>query len=241
MAGAADPRSLLCAALDVPDMASARPLISVLGGRVGHLKVGLQLFSAAGTDAVRAVIDSGSSAFVDLKLHDIPNTVRGAVRSLSRLGASLCTIHASGGRRMIEAAAAEARDAGGVMRIIAVTALTSLDDADLEEVGVPGGAAAAVERLVRLAVSAGADGCVMSPLECAAARRSSPPGFFIVTPGIRVPGDAAGDQARTAAPRDAVKAGSNLLVVGRPITGAADPALSAERFVSEIAAAAGPD
>lgn len=231
-----DPRSFIAVALDVPDLKSARPLLQKISGRVGYVKVGLQLFSAAGPDAVKAVLDSGARAFVDLKLHDIPNTVKGAVRSLSGLGASLCTIHASGGRKMIEAAVAEARESGPGMKVIAVTALTSLDDDSIDEIGMRGGAAGTVDRLMRLALFAGADGCVMSPMECASARAMAPRDFFIVTPGIRAPGDAAGDQARTASPSEAIAAGSNLLVIGRPITGAQDPARRSEEIAADIAA-----
>lgn len=232
-----DPRSYIAVALDVPDLKSAMPLLHKISGRVGYVKVGLQLFSSAGPDAVKAVIDSGAKAFVDLKLHDIPNTVKGAIRSLSGLGASLCTIHASGGRKMIEAAVTEARECGSGMKVIAVTALTSLDDDAIAEIGMRGGAAGTVDRLTRLALFAGADGCVMSPVECAAARALAPQEFFIVTPGIRAPGDAAGDQARTASPSEAVAAGSNLLVIGRPITGAPDPARRAEEIAADIASA----
>ena len=226
----------IAVALDVPDLVSARPLISMLGGKVGWFKVGLQLFSAEGPDAVKAVVDSGSRAFVDLKLHDIPNTVKGAVKSLSRSGASLITIHASGGRKMIEAAVSQAKEAGTGMKVVAVTALTSLDDAAVAEVGWSGGSAGTVERLLNLAISAGADGCVMSPVECAAARAMAPVGFFIVTPGIRAPGDAMGDQARTASPAEAVLSGSSLLVIGRPITGAPDPARKATEIAADIEA-----
>jgi orotidine-5'-phosphate decarboxylase len=231
----------------VPDLAAARALIEKLRPHAGWFKVGLELYTAAGPDAVKAVRDAGAKAFVDLKLHDIPNTVRGAVRSLCEAGASLCTVHASGGTAMIRAAVEAASDSrltthdsrledrGRRMLVVAVTALTSLDDAAIAEIGMTGGVPGTVERLLRLAVSASAHGAVMSPRECASARRIVPPDFLIVTAGIRAPGDAAGDQARTAAPAEAIAAGSDLLVVGRPITGAKDPAARAQEILDDIA------
>lgn len=227
-------RDHLAVALDYPSIDAARPVIASLAPHVGWFKVGLQLFAASGPAALAAVVASGAKAFVDLKLHDIPNTVKGAVGSLCRSGASLCTIHASGGRAMIAAAAEAARASGSDLRIVAVTALTSLDDAAVGEIGWSGGAGGTVERLLKLAVDAGAHGCVMSPVELPMARAIAPRGFFIVTPGIRAPGDAAGDQARTASPADAIAAGSDLLVVGRPITNAKDPAARAQEFVRAI-------
>jgi len=227
-------RSRLAVALDVPNLAGAGNLLTALSGKVGYFKVGLELFSASGPDAVRTVIASGTRVFVDLKLNDIPNTVRRAVRSLAGCGASLCTIHASGGSKMIEAAVKEAEDSGTGMKIIAVTVLTSLDESAIGEIGMTGGTAASTERLLRLSIKAGAHGCVMSPLECSAARKIAPPGFIIVTPGIRSAADAVGDQARIATAGDAVRNGSDLLVVGRPITAAANPAERAEEILREI-------
>lgn len=233
------PRDLLAVALDVPSLAEAAPLIRALAPHAGWFKVGLQLYAAAGPDAVTAVVDAGAKAFVDLKLHDIPNTVKGAVRSLCQTGASLCTVHASGGRAMIQAAVEAAVSShltphSSHLKIIAVTALTSLDDAAIAEIGMIGGAGATVERLLRLTVAAGGHGCVMSPAELPMARTIAPRDFFIVTPGIRAPGDAAGDQARTATPADAVAAGSDLLVVGRPITASKDPAGRAQELLADI-------
>ncbi|MBI5525397.1 MAG: orotidine-5'-phosphate decarboxylase [Deltaproteobacteria bacterium] len=247
------PRDRLAVALDVPDLASARALVGMLRAHAGWFKVGLELYASAGPDAVKAVVDAGSKAFADLKLHDIPNTVKGAVRSLAAAGASLCTVHASGGAAMVRAAVeaqvpldssghprplGEGRGEGPPspgLRVLAVTALTSLDDAAIAEIGMTGGAAGTVERLLRLAISAGAHGAVMSPRECASARRIVPPDFVIVTPGIRAPGDAQGDQARTASPAEAIAAGSDLLVVGRPITRAKDPAGRAQEILDDIA------
>jgi len=226
--------SRLAVALDIPNLAAAGNLLTALSGRVGYFKVGLELFSSSGPDAVKAVIASGTRAFIDLKLHDIPNTVRRAVRSLAVCGASLCTVHASGGLKMIEAAVKEAEDSGTGMKIIAVTVLTSLDETAIGEIGMTGGIAVSTERLLRLSINAGAHGCVMSPLECSSARKIVPPGFIIVTPGIRSSADAIGDQARIATAGDAVRNGSDLLVVGRPITAAANPAERAEALLREI-------
>jgi len=230
-------RSHLAVALDVPNMAGTGALLNGLSGRVGYFKVGLELFSSSGPDAIKAVIASGTSVFIDLKLHDIPNTVRKAVRSLAVCGASLCTVHASGGLKMIESAVKEAEDSGTGMKIIAVTILTSLDERAVDEIGMTGGTAASTERLLRLSIRAGAHGCVMSPLECSAARKIAPPGFIIVTPGIRSAADVVGDQARIATAGDAMRNGSDLLVVGRPITAAANPVERAEELLREISQA----
>jgi orotidine-5'-phosphate decarboxylase len=196
------------------------------------LKVGLELFSAEGGAAVRRIAAHGP-VFLDLKLHDIPNTVAGAVRSLAPLQPAWLTIHAAGGAAMIAAAreaaekAAERAGSAQRMRILAVTVLTSLDAAALAETGVAGGTVQQVLRLARLAVAAGADGLVCSPREVAPLRDALGDGPALVVPGVRPAGSAADDQARTATPEEMAAAGADFVVVGRPITKAADPAAAA--------------
>ena len=228
------PRERLIVALDVPGADQARRLVDALAGAVGMFKVGSELFTAAGPDFVRELVARGEHVFLDLKFHDIPNTVAGAVASAGQLGASLIDVHGLGGRAMI-AAAAGALPAMGC-RLLAVTILTSHDEASLGELGLPGTVPQSVERLARLAKEAGADGVVASPQEVAPVRAACGDGFLIVTPGIR-PADAArGDQARLATPREARRAGADYLVVGRPITQAADPRSAADAILAEMGA-----
>jgi orotidine-5'-phosphate decarboxylase len=222
----------LCVALDAPDLATAEAWAGAVAPHAGLLKVGLELFSAEGGAAVRRIAAHGP-VFLDLKLHDIPNTVAGAVRSLAPLQPAWLTIHAAGGAAMIaaarEAAEKAAEKAGGAqrMRILAVTVLTSLDAAALAETGVAGGTVQQVLRLARLAVAAGADGLVCSPREVAPLRDALGDGPALVVPGVRPAGSAADDQARTATPEEMAAAGADFVVVGRPITKAADPAAAA--------------
>jgi orotidine-5'-phosphate decarboxylase len=222
----------LCVALDAPDLATAEAWAGAVAPHAGLLKVGLELFSAEGGAAVRRIAAHGP-VFLDLKLHDIPNTVAGAVRSLAPLQPAWLTIHAAGGAAMIaaarEAAEKAAEKAGGAqrMRILAVTVLTSLDAAALAETGVAGGTVQQVLRLARLAVAAGADGLVCSPREVAPLRDALSDGPALVVPGVRPAGSAADDQARTATPEEMAAAGADFVVVGRPITKAADPAAAA--------------
>ena len=225
-------RDRLIVALDVPDADSARRLAEGLAGEVGMLKVGSQLFTAAGPDVVRALVKAGHRVFLDLKFHDIPNTVAGAVSSAAGLGVSLLTIHSAGGPAMIAAAARAAR--GSSTRVLAITVLTSLDAAALEAIGMAGGVEGAVTRLARMAADAGADGVVASPHEAAVLRAAQEPAFLIVTPGIRPAGAALGDQSRAASPAAALAAGADYLVVGRPITEAAVPAAAARAIVHEM-------
>jgi orotidine-5'-phosphate decarboxylase len=231
-------RPRLAVALDVPDGDAARHAATLLRGHVDIVKVGLELFIAAGPGLVGELADEGWAVFLDLKLHDIPATVAGAVRSAAGLGAELLTLHTSGGRAMIEAAAA-ARGADGLPRLLGVTVLTSLDDHQLGEVGFAGGAAAGVTRLAELARSAGCDGVVSSPQEVAAVKEACGEEFLAVTPGIRPPGAATDDQARIATPADAVAAGADVLVVGRPILKAPDPAAAADAIREEMEEAFG--
>jgi orotidine-5'-phosphate decarboxylase len=230
------PRDRLIVALDVADSAAARALADRLAGEVGMLKVGSQLFTAAGPDVVRALVDGGHRVFLDLKFHDIPNTVAGAVSAAAGLGVSLLTIHSAGGTAMIEAAARAAR--GSSARVLAITVLTSLDGGVLDAIGMTGGVDGTVARMAKLAAEAGADGVVASPHEARALRLASRAGFLIVTPGIRPNGAALGDQSRASTPRDALLAGADYLVVGRPITAAEDPVAAARAIVREMEAAA---
>lgn len=221
-------------ALDTGDLARAEALVAALAPRCGVLKVGLELFCAAGPAAVAAVTRH-APVFLDVKLHDIPNTVAGALRSLLPLRPAMVTLHAGGGPAMVAAARAEAEKAGAERPLLlAVTVLTSMDDAALAATGVADTAAAQVLRLARMAVEAGADGLVCSPQEVAMLRAELGPGPALVVPGVRPAGSAMGDQARTATPEDAVAAGADWIVVGRPITGAPDPARAAAAIAASL-------
>jgi orotidine-5'-phosphate decarboxylase len=221
----------ICAALDFGTWAEAEPFARTIAPAVGMLKVGLELFVAEGPPVVRAAAALGRPVFLDLKLHDIPNTVEGAARSAAASGASLLTVHASGGPAMIRAAV---RGAGGKLRVLAVTVLTSLDAAALAEIGLAGPAEAAVVRLARLAVGAGAGGLVCSPHEVRAVRAAVGPGPLLVVPGVRPPGADRGDQARVATPAEAVGAGADVIVLGRPLREAKDPLSAAREIAATI-------
>jgi orotidine-5'-phosphate decarboxylase len=224
-------RDRICAALDFGSWADAEPFARAVAPEVGMLKVGLEMFSAEGPSAVRAAAALGRPVFLDLKLHDIPNTVEGAARSAARSGASLLTVHASGGPEMVRAAV---RGAGPGVRILAVTVLTSVDDATLAAVGLAGPAESAVVRLAKLAVAAGAAGVVCSPLEVAAVRAAVGAGPLLVIPGVRPAGAARGDQARVATPAEAVRSGADVLVIGRPLREGGDPAARAREIAASI-------
>jgi orotidine-5'-phosphate decarboxylase len=226
------PRERLIVALDVPQAEAARELVDRLKGHVGLFKVGSQAFTAAGPELVREIVGRGERVFLDLKYHDIPNTVAGAVASAAALGVSLATVHGLGGRAMLEAAAGALPALG--TKLLAITILTSHDEGTLGEIGVPGRVADSVKRLALLASDAGMDGVVASPHEVAMIREACGRGFLIVTPGIRPAGAAAGDQARAATPAAALAAGADYLVVGRPITEAKDPAAAADAIVREM-------
>jgi orotidine-5'-phosphate decarboxylase len=230
------PRERLIVALDVPGADEARGLVGRVGRAVGMFKVGSQLFTAAGPELVRELTGAGRRVFLDLKFHDIPNTVASAVRAAGDLGVTLIDVHALGGPAMIEAAAA-ARPAGA--RLLAITILTSHDQAALERIGLGGSLADNVRRLAQLAKASGADGVVASPHEVALIREACGSGFLIVTPGIRPVGADSNDQARAATPGAALTAGASYLVVGRPIIAADDPAAAAEAIVREMADAPG--
>ncbi len=226
----------LAVALDVPTLDEAAALARALAPEVGVLKVGLQLFVHAGPAAVRAVQDAGVACFLDLKLHDIPATMVGAVRSVRDLGVRYATVHAAAGPAAL-AAAAEAV-AGSDTKLLAVTALTSLDGAALRAIGF---AAPEPDRVVRrlatLALEAGIDGFVCSAHEAALVRQLAGPGATLVTPGVRPLQSEIGDQRRVATPSQAIRAGADVLVIGRPIRSAADPAAVAREIVAEIAEA----
>jgi orotidine-5'-phosphate decarboxylase len=222
----------LIAALDVPSRDDADTLLDRLERVPSWVKIGLELFGACGPDIV---IDYARerAVMLDLKLHDIPETVARAVTRLAGLGAAMLTVHAAGGRAMLEAAVAAARGAGET-RVLAVTVLTSLDDADLASIGVTGTVADTVVARARLAVAAGCHGVVASPHEVAAVRAIAPPGFLVVTPGVRPGATAGDDQKRVMTPRAARAAGADLVVVGRPLRDATSPAAAARAIVAEL-------
>lgn len=226
------PRERLIVALDVPGAEPARALAAQLAGRVGMFKVGHQLFTAAGPALVRELTGAGHGVFLDLKYHDIPNTVEHAVAAAATLGCRLVNVHALGGRAMMAGAAKAC--AGSGAKLLAVTVLTSHDAASLREIGLPMAIPDAVRHLARLAQDAGADGVVASPEEIALIRAECGPAFLIVTPGIRPTGASRDDQARAATPAAALRAGADYLVVGRPITAGADPAAAADAIAAEL-------
>jgi orotidine-5'-phosphate decarboxylase len=225
------------AALDMTDAEKAAALARALAGAVAGVKLGLEFFGARGPAGVERVAETGAPIFLDLKFHDIPNTVAGAVRSVRALKPALLTVHASGGAAMLRAAADAAREGGGAAtRVVAVTVLTSLDDADLNAVGQRGPALDQVRRLAALARENGVDGVVCSPHEVAALAMDHGPDFVLVVPGIRPAAAAAGDQKRVMTPAEAVRAGATYLVVGRPITAAPDPVAAARAIEAEARA-----
>jgi orotidine-5'-phosphate decarboxylase len=224
-------RERLIVALDVSSAQIAQSLASSIGDAAGVYKVGLQLFTAEGPNLVRELVSSGRKVFLDLKLHDIPNTVGRAVKSAADLGASMLTVHASGGSDVLRAAV---EAAGPRLAILGVTVLTSFDDTDLTEIGVSDPVPGQVLHLAELARRAGCAGVVTSPRETAQVRRSLGEGFAIVNPGIRPAGASKDDQERTATPAEAIQAGATYIVVGRPITQAKDPARSAQEIVLEM-------
>ena len=235
----ADPKDRLIVALDVETLGGAIGLVERLAGLVTRFKIGSQLFTAAGPAAVEAVRKRGGEVFLDLKYHDIPNTAAGAAREAARLGVFMFNVHAAGGQAMMRAAAEAAAigSAGRRPLVIAVTVLTSLDRAALgRELGVPSSVEGHVLHLCWLAREAGLDGCVASAGEIRAVRNNLGAGWVIVTPGVRPAGSAADDQSRIATPQATARAGAHYLVVGRPITAAADPVDAARAILAEIGA-----
>ncbi|HJX15884.1 MAG TPA: orotidine-5'-phosphate decarboxylase [Candidatus Deferrimicrobiaceae bacterium] len=219
-------------ALDTDSPDSALAVVEALAGEVGMFKVGMELFPRGGPELVRKVRETGADVFLDLKFHDIPNTVAGAVRSAAALGVKFATVHASGGKEMLARAAEAARGTGTT--VLAVTVLTSIDESDLSEIGFSSPPADLVVRLAKMAVREGIGGIVCSAREVAAVRELAGRSAVLVTPGVRLPEDAVGDQKRVVTPFDAMRNGADYLVVGRPITKAADPVAAARRFAAEM-------
>ena len=232
------PSDRLFVALDTPDLDGALSLAGSLAGVVGGVKLGKAFFTANGPQGVKRIAAAGLPVFLDLKFHDIPNTVADAVRAALPLAPVMLTVHASGGAAMMRAAADAAREAGANRPLVlGVTVLTSLGAEDLAASGLAGPVPDQVMRLARLAQASGLDGVVCSAREAAALRVECGTGFTLVVPGIRPAGAAAGDQKRTATPAEAIAAGADYLVIGRPVTGAGDPAQAARAIIDEIEAA----
>jgi orotidine-5'-phosphate decarboxylase len=229
-----DPRQRLIVALDVSSAAAAQKIVAAVGDSAFCYKIGMQLYTAEGPSVVRDLVASGRKVFLDLKYHDIPNTVAAAVREAAGLGVSMLTVHASGGRKMMLAASEAARNSAANLMVLAVTVLTSLDDNDLERVGVHGRVKDQVMRLAALAISSGCGGVVASAREASELRRELTGDFAIVTPGVRLAGSSHDDQARVVTPAEAIAAGASHIVVGRPITAAADPAAEARGILAQM-------
>ncbi len=221
-------------ALDTADLARATALARAVKPYVGGLKVGLEFISALGPDGVRRIVETGVPVFADVKFHDIPNTVAGAARAIAGLGVAMFNVHASGGEAMMRAAADAIAPVSPKPLLIAVTVLTSMDDAALEEVGQRGPAADQVGRLAALAKASGLDGVVCSAHELAIVRKVAGPDFLTIVPGIRPSGSDVGDQRRIMTPAAARAAGADILVIGRPITAAADPAGTARLIAQDL-------
>jgi len=240
-----DARARLAVALDLPDRAALLAMAGLVAPEAGVLKVGLEAFVAEGPSLVRELVATGADVFLDLKLHDIPNTVGRAAAAAVATGAAIVNCHASGGLDMLRAFGDGGREAAAktgrpAPKLVAVTVLTSLDAGALLAIGLSGAPRDAAVRLASLAKEAGLDGVVCSPEEIAAIRAACGKDFLLVVPGVRPAGAAPGDQKRVATPAHAIRAGADLLVVGRPITGAADPAAAARAVTAEIAAATRP-
>jgi orotidine-5'-phosphate decarboxylase len=222
-------------AIDTPDLQRALTLSRAVKDHIGGWKVGLEFITACGPDGVKKIVEIGLPVFADVKFHDIPNTVAAASRELARLGAKIFNIHASGGEVMMREASAAARTVDPKVKVIGVTVLTSIDDTLLDSVGQRGPAADQVVRLARLAKSSGLDGVVCSAHEIPALRRACGGDFLLVVPGIRPVGADLADQRRVMTPAQAHAAGADILVIGRPITGAQDPAAAARAIAAELA------
>jgi orotidine-5'-phosphate decarboxylase len=232
-------RNPIIAALDVPNVEAALKLASQIASAVGAFKIGGELFTAAGPDIVRRIRDTGAAVFLDLKFHDIPNTVAKAVASATRFDVQMLTIHTSGGLEMMRAAEASAQQAAkaagrAAPLVLGVTVLTSFNGSTLAEIGCEPNVVVQVERLARLAVKAGLRGLVCSPLEISGLRKILPAHVQLVTPGIRTGAEKADDQKRTLSPREAMAAGANWLVIGRPIYAAENPRAAAEKILETL-------
>lgn len=227
-------RNPVFVAIDTPDLDKALGLARAVAPHVGGFKVGLEFLTALGPSGLRAIVELGVPVFADTKFHDIPNTVAGAAREIAKLGAAIFNIHASGGEAMMRAAKEAAAAVNPAMKLIAVTVLTSLDDAEIESVGQRGPASAQVVRLAELAQKSGLDGVVCSAHEIAAIRRACGKDFLLVVPGIRPAGSDVADQRRVMTPAEASREGADILVIGRPITAAADPAAAAKAIADSL-------
>ena len=226
-------------ALDTPDLQRALTLSRAVRDHVGGLKVGLEFYTACGPDGVRRIVELGLPVFVDVKFHDIPNTVAAASRELARLGAKIFNIHTSGGEVMMREAVAAARAIDPEIKVIGVTVLTSIDNTLLDAVGQRGPAAEQVVRLARLARQAGLDGVVCSAHEIGLIRNACGRDFLLAVPGIRPAGADLADQRRVMTPAEAYAAGADILVIGRPITGASDPGAAARTIAAELSGTKG--
>lgn len=228
-------RKRLIVALDLPDARSAQEMVRRLEGSCHWFKVGLELFAAAGPGIVEQLAAQGHSVFLDLKFHDIPNTVAGAIRSAARLGAGMMTVHAGGGPEMLKAARSALEGMDAPPELLAVTVLTSMDLGQLRAVGIERSPEEQVEKLARMGAEAGIRGFVCSPREVGILRALTGPGGVLVIPGIRPLGSDRGDQSRTASPAEAIRQGASFLVVGRPVTRAGDPQAALRAILEEMA------
>jgi orotidine-5'-phosphate decarboxylase len=228
-----DPRQRLIVALDVSTAAAAQKIVAAVGDSALTYKVGMQLYTAEGPQVVRDLVASGRRVFLDLKYHDIPNTVGAAVGEAAKLGVSMLTVHASGSGKMLRAAVEAAKACPGLV-VLAVTVLTSMDGSDLETIGMQGTVAESVVRLAKVALASGCQGIVTSAREASKARAELGNEFAIVTPGLRPAGSSVGDQKRVVTPAEAIASGASHIVVGRPITEAADPAAEARAILGQI-------
>ena len=228
-----DARQRLIVALDVSTAAAAQKIVAAVGDSALTYKVGMQLYTAEGPQVVRDLVASGRRVFLDLKYHDSPNTVGAAVSEAAKLGVSMLTVHASGSGKMLRAAVDAAKTQPNLM-VLAVTVLTSMDGNDLEKIGVRGTVEDSVARLAAIALANGCQGVVASAREASTLRAELGDRFAIVTPGVRPAGTAVGDQVRVVTPAEAIASGASHIVVGRPITEAADPAAEARAILGQI-------
>jgi len=224
----------ICLALDVDSRKRALALVESLHDLTGMFKIGLQLFTAEGPAVVRDIIAGGGKVFLDLKFHDIPNTVKSAAREAARLGVSMMTIHTTGGRAMMQSVMEEVQKLETRPLVVGVTVLTSLNDATLHELGINASMEGQVLRMAKLAEASGLDGIVCSPQEVQRIRAAVGPAFKIVAPGVRMAGQSADDQSRTATPREAIAAGADFIVVGRAVTSAPDPRLAFQSLIQSL-------
>jgi orotidine-5'-phosphate decarboxylase len=229
-----DPRERLIVALDVSSAAAAQKIVATVGDSALTYKVGMQLYTAEGPQVVRNLVASGRRVFLDLKYHDIPTTVAAAVREAAQLGVSMLTVHAAGSGKMLRAAVDAARSVNPALLVLGVTVLTSLDDNDLDKIGVRGTIVDEVQRLAALALASGCTGIVTSAREASKLRAELGHDFAIVTPGVRPAGSGHSDQVRVVTPAEAIAAGASHIVVGRPITEAVDPAAEARAILAQI-------